>query len=222
MSVVTVIAALSLCSAEVAPAIGHQDDAWRDIRVGVMSFENISICELTAVLSEKADLPVHLICTSMVDPKISHFRLPEHATLGHAFDAVRKGIPKLTARNTGSGLIWNCFGDAPFAKSLDRKMESKAVSGTLDEVMNEVFGMDYKVTESFKLPNSPTNGDTLHVHLRSSGETSRLEALAIAAEKADARITLLVRAAEDLAAGDARPTLSCFAGGFSSQKTSKK
>lgn len=222
MFVVTFVATLTLFSAEVAPAIGRQDGAWRDAKVGEISFESISICELTSVLSEKAGFPIHLICTSMVDPEPSQFRLPKEATLGQAFDVVRNSVPKMTVRRAGSGLIWNCVSDAPFAKALDHKMDSKAVSGTLDEVMIEVFGMDYEVAGSFKVPNSPTNGDSLHIHLRSSGGVSRLDALAIAAENAEARITVLVRTSEDLTAANARPTLSCFAEGFTSQKKIKK
>lgn len=213
---------VSLCAVDTAPAIAHQDEAWRHIKIGRLDFQNISICELTAVLAEKGDVPIHLVCTSMVAPEISPFRLPEDATLGHAFDACRKSIPKLTVRRAGVGLMWNCFGDAPYAQALDRRLDAKAVSGTLDQVMNEVFGADYQVSSSFKLPNSRMNGDTLHVHLRSTGNTSRLDALVVAAENAEARIILLLKPTNDLAIDDVRPSLVCVAAGFTSDTKHKK
>lgn len=222
MLVVAVITALSLCAAEDAPAVGRSDDAWRHVKIGKMNIENVSICELTAELSEKADFPIHLICTNWTTPQLPRFQLPEDATLGQAFDTIRKSVPELRAKNVGTRLIWNSLGDAPFTRALERRLDSKLVSGTLDDVMNEVFGEDFKVAGSPKLPNSRVNGDALHIHLRSTGTTPRLDALVVAAEDAEARITLFVGAAENLLDGDARSTLICVGFDFARRRKVKK
>ncbi|MDZ4782567.1 MAG: hypothetical protein SGJ19_20160 [Planctomycetia bacterium] len=186
---------IMLTAAAAPPAAADSSHDWRRVGVGACDYSEISLAELTAQLSLRSDVPIHLVCEKAVYPVLRNFKLSEAATLGSAFELISKSIPGIRASDTTHGVLW--VGPTPVvcARPLQRKVSAIKFVGTFAELVEKTLAGDYTGFGTGTFAGLRTDARVLQVRLDDGNKTA-LELLASAAEGAEGRLFICFSMAE--------------------------